>query len=701
MSDQPFDFNKFLSVVQRNLWSNFSETKERIYVKMNWRFEKNHQCVEFVVALLIYQIKENISDLHVWAFNNVEWSIKYRKNKQIEMLTYEELRPTLFEVIDYLFKEEDEQFRNIKKEYYDTFMLPINDFRFSYTEDQYFNQLDQEHLDNDQRNTMIHTSEKKIKLTFIQRLNEAFQIMYKFHDWARDQEWNITIWYWEDVDHVIEGSFRIEWKKQDIEIDWKSFFSIVSRLMMTDFFTLSQLWVWDYESLFREKLLTKKLNIIWWETNSWKSTTILSLLKETYDSLQWKIKIYSVENPIEKPVHFILQTQIRKINWDNPNENYLFEDAERFFLRSDPDWILVWEIRDYSTANIAMKLALSWHFCYATLHIWTALWVVPRFQWWWLDMKNNITALWFVEITQLVTTFKTDIYDEKATIVEKIKNWMLRIKDLKQLPYKYFEEYLEEKKREKENYKSPKLNNDVRELFKFMQWRSYLLNIFNYYHTQDENKLFSIQQYYLKYMKYLSTYFSNRYVDWNEFIWKKDIILKFLKMFNEKFFDVESINEKLISPKKMSEEEAQKMYQYFFTTLKKDQEKNKEMLVFLQNKENMKLILNFILWRYQTHNWYYVPFLFADFLWLLWETWSLPFNCKSKWVIPVIEIFDYTEDYKLVLKQDYDHLLYWTKSFTPMFMYWFLNINQKILKEWKTIDFFHIISMFSSEYDLW
>jgi hypothetical protein len=66
-------------------------------------------------------------------------------------------------------------------------------------------------------------------------------------------------------------------------------------------------------------------------------------------------------------------------------------------------------------------------------------------------------------------------------------------------------------------------------------------------------------------------------------------------MFNEKFFDVESINEKLISPKKMSEEEAQKMYQYFFTTLKKDQEKNKEMLVFLQNKENMKLILNFIL----------------------------------------------------------------------------------------------------------
>jgi hypothetical protein len=98
------------------------------------------------------------------------------------MLTYEELRPTLFEVIDYLFKEEDEQFRNIKKEYYDTFMLPINDFRFSYTEDQYFNQLDQEHLDNDQRNTMIYTSEKKIKLTFIQRLNEAFQIMYKFHD---------------------------------------------------------------------------------------------------------------------------------------------------------------------------------------------------------------------------------------------------------------------------------------------------------------------------------------------------------------------------------------------------------------------------------------------------------------------------------------------------------------------------------------
>lgn len=696
-------FSQFINVAQKNLWSDFSERKQRIYVKMNWNFEKNHQCVEFVVALLIFQIKYNVSDVHIWAFNNVEWSIKYRRNKVLEFLKYEEIQPILYDVIDYLFEKESDAFKQTKKEFYDTFMNPIWEFRIIYSQDQFFNKVNFEQLSDTEKEIFENTSEMKIKLMFVQKINEAFQVMYKFHDWAKDQEWNITIWYWETIESVEEWSFRIEWKKQDIEIDWKSFYSIVSRKMMTDFFPLSKLWVWSYEPLFREKLLIKKLNIIWWETNSWKSTTILSLLHETYKSLQWKIKIYSIENPIEKPVDFILQTQIRKIMWNNPNENFSFEDFERFALRSDPDWILIWEIRDYNTANIAMKLALSWHFCYATLHIWTALWVVPRFQWWWLDMKNNITSLWFVEITQLVTTFKTENYSKDDKIVKKIKNWMLRISDLKEIPYHYYWEYLEEKKKEKEWYVSEKLNDEIRELFQFIQWRSYLFNIFSYYHTNDKNKLFLIQQYFEKYLKYLSTYFSNRYVDWDEFLWKKEVILDFLKIFNWHFLNDQYIKEKLYQDEKMWIEKIREFYQYIFTTLKKKYLEDKSIevvLKFLQDKNNMKVIMQFLSWTYTNNSWHRIPFFFTDFFDLIWEKWYIPFKTKTSWVVPVIEIFDYTEDYKLVLEKDEYKLFYWTKSFTPMFLYWFLNINQQILDQWKTIDFFNIISMFSSEYEL-
>lgn len=696
-------FSQFMNIAQKNLWSDFSEKKQRIYIKMNWNFEKNHQCVEFVVALLIFQIKNNISDVHVWAFNNVEWSIKYRRNKVLEFLEYKEIQPIIYEVIDYLFEKESDWFKQIKKEFYDTFMLPISKFRFVYSEDQFFNKVDLNTLTDEEKEIFEHTSEKKIKLMFVQKINEAFQIMYKFHDWAKDQEWNITVWYWENLDSVQEWSFRIEWKKQDIEIDWRSFYSIVSRLTSTKFFTLDKLWVWDYESLFREKLLIKKLNIIWWETNSGKSTTILSLLKETYDSLQWKIKIYSIENPIEKPVNFILQTQIRKVMWNNPNENFWFEDFERLALRFDPDWILIWEIRDYNTANISLKLALSWHFCYATLHIWTALWVVPRFQWWWLDMKNNITALWFVEITQLVTTFKTDKYNKDDKIVRKIKNWMLRISDLREIPYHYYWEYLEEKKRVKEWYKSQKLNEELRDLFQFIQWRSYLFNIFDYYHTEDKNKLFAIQWYYEKYLRYLSTYFSNRYVDWKEFIWKKEVILNFLKIFNWNFLDDEYIKEKLFQDEKMWIEKIREFYQYIFSTLKKkylEDSSVEVVLKFLQDKNNMKVIMQFLSWTYKNNSWNLIPFFFVDFFDLIWEKWYIPFWTETSWMIPVIEVFDYTEDYKLVLEKDYYKLLYWTKSFTPMFLYWFLNVNQEILEKWETIDFFNIMSMFSSEYEL-
>ena len=700
-TEKKFDITKFLNVVQKNLWSDFRESKQKIYVKVNWWFEKNHAWIEFIIALLLFQIKNNVSDLHIESLNSIAWRIRYRKNKLLEIMRYSELKPVLFEIIDYFFENESDTFRNTKKELYDEMLTQLDQIYFIYWEDQIFIDKYLQEITEEEKEILKNTSEKKIKIWFIQMLNEAFQVLFKFNDWIKNQNSWISIWYWETEKQVIEYSFRIEWKKQDLQIDWKAFFSIVSRLMFSKDYTLDQLWIWEYKNFITEKLLSKSLNVIWWETNSWKSTTNMSMLRALNQALDNKVKIISIEKPIEKQVDYISQNQIRDIPWWSIYENFNFDDFERYVLRSDPDGILVWEINDKNTATIALKLALSWHYTYATLHIWTALWVVPRFQWWWIDMKSNITALWFVEITQLVTTYSNAWYKDDDSIVSKIKNWVLKLKDLKDIPYKYYQEYLQEKRTWIE---STTLNKDLREIFQYMQWRSFLIDFYEYYHTKDLNKLFSIEEYYEKYLYYLSTYFSNRYVDWLEFVWKKKIILDFLKIVWKCYNNQWSIKKLLFETKKKTLEEIKEFYNLIFKSIselnKKEDKKYNDEVEFLKNKENMWLIFKLLWWKYENELWYKVPFFFIDFFDFLWETWYLPFKSKSTWMVPIIEIFDYSDNYKIILKKDEEWLLYRTKVFTPMFLYWLLNVNQKQNQAWKIIDLHSIISMFSSEYNL-
>ena len=76
-------FSEFLAITQKNLWHNFVEKKKRIYVKVNkGNFEPNQAGIDLVLAILIYQIKENISDLHIEALNNIWWEITYIKKKE-------------------------------------------------------------------------------------------------------------------------------------------------------------------------------------------------------------------------------------------------------------------------------------------------------------------------------------------------------------------------------------------------------------------------------------------------------------------------------------------------------------------------------------------------------------------------------------------------------------------------------------------
>lgn len=104
-------------------------------------------------------------------------------------------------------------------------------------------------------------------------------------------------------------------------------------------------------------------------TGSGKSTTLYSILNQLNTKER---NIMTVEDPIEYQLHGITQTQV------NPDIGLTFSSGLRSLLRQSPDIILVGEIRDGETADIAVKAALTGHLVFSTLHTNNAAGAVAR-----------------------------------------------------------------------------------------------------------------------------------------------------------------------------------------------------------------------------------------------------------------------------------------------------------------------------------
>ncbi|MCA9064369.1 MAG: Flp pilus assembly complex ATPase component TadA [Planctomycetaceae bacterium] len=94
-------------------------------------------------------------------------------------------------------------------------------------------------------------------------------------------------------------------------------------------------------------------------TGSGKTTTLYSALNELNDI---ETKIITSEDPIEYDIEGIVQVPV------NPDVGVTFANVLRAILRHDPDKILVGEIRDYETAEIAVQSSLTGHLVFSTLH---------------------------------------------------------------------------------------------------------------------------------------------------------------------------------------------------------------------------------------------------------------------------------------------------------------------------------------------
>ncbi|MFA5052874.1 MAG: GspE/PulE family protein [Parcubacteria group bacterium] len=104
-------------------------------------------------------------------------------------------------------------------------------------------------------------------------------------------------------------------------------------------------------------------------TGSGKTTTLYAFVNHINSP---EIKIITIEDPIEYHLTGIQQTQV------DPSAGYNFGSGLKSILRQDPDVILVGEIRDPETADIAMQAALTGHVVFSTLHTNTAAGAVPR-----------------------------------------------------------------------------------------------------------------------------------------------------------------------------------------------------------------------------------------------------------------------------------------------------------------------------------
>lgn len=104
-------------------------------------------------------------------------------------------------------------------------------------------------------------------------------------------------------------------------------------------------------------------------TGSGKTTTLYSMLNEIDKESQ---NVLSLEDPVEYNVPGMSQSQVR------PDIGYTFASGLRTTLRQDPDIIMVGEIRDKETAQLAIQAALTGHLVFSTIHTNTAVGVIPR-----------------------------------------------------------------------------------------------------------------------------------------------------------------------------------------------------------------------------------------------------------------------------------------------------------------------------------
>ncbi|MBI5044491.1 MAG: Flp pilus assembly complex ATPase component TadA [Candidatus Levybacteria bacterium] len=156
-------------------------------------------------------------------------------------------------------------------------------------------------------------------------------------------------------------------------------------------------------------------------TGSGKTTTLYAVLSKLNTP---KVNIMSLEDPVEYQIAGVNQVQI------NPAVGLTFASGLRAFLRQDPNIILVGEIRDKETTDLALQAALTGHLVFSTLHTQTASGALPRL----IDLgaesfllASTITAIVGQRILRKICPTCKESYAPAPQVLQTVKQVLGRL----------------------------------------------------------------------------------------------------------------------------------------------------------------------------------------------------------------------------------------------------------------------------------
>jgi type IV pilus assembly protein PilB len=164
-------------------------------------------------------------------------------------------------------------------------------------------------------------------------------------------------------------------------------------------------------------------------TGSGKTTTLYSMMGEVDRETK---NVVSLEDPIEYQFPGVNQSQVRA------DIGYTFASGLRSIVRQDPDVIMVGEIRDKETANLAIQAALTGHLVFATLHTNSSFGIIPRL----VEMGVDPYLIAPTLILGIAQRLVRRIADGAAVPVENEQSVKLMIQEqFKDLPDEYKQKY--------------------------------------------------------------------------------------------------------------------------------------------------------------------------------------------------------------------------------------------------------------------
>ncbi len=277
--------------------------------------------------------------------------------------------------------------------------------------------------------TIFDKLDVKNTSTLLTRLKVLARV--KIDENKKPQDWKIVYNYeptnWDDRE-IIDVRFSTlptaYWEK------------IVMRILRQDtsLIDITKLWLLPANLERVRKALKSKYWIILvaWPTGSWKSTTLFWVLKN-YNPLEYNIS--TLEDPIEYDIDYVNQSQVRPDIW------YWFADWLKSLMRQDPDIIMVWEIRDKETSNLAVEAALTGHLVVSTIHTNSAAATIQRLTNMWVETFLLVSALKMIISQRLAKRtckfckIEDKLSEAKMITVRKILDNILSKEDLSNIVF--------------------------------------------------------------------------------------------------------------------------------------------------------------------------------------------------------------------------------------------------------------------------